>query len=260
MRRSSLALAILAIICIATRAGAEASHAYLTPDLRVGDRLSSVFSKAVAITGPGFQDVVKRISGTGEEQVTAILGGEITMRAQSLYDGRPVQKGIHKRLADGVSDCWNGQCVVNDETSGTLFNRYLWGDAPQDIHAGSTWRLSIAKAWEIGPPGTERVRVLRLDPLNHEITLTRTGSGSGASSDDAYMHEMTITTGTGQKLDVQVIPGEAHWSGRTVVREGVIVADEILLERHVTLLAQTGQRLQGEERVYTLENQAPDQS
>lgn len=185
MNASSRSLAACTLACIATTAVVEPSSAYLAPSLKVGERLSSVFSKAAAITGPGFHDVVGRISGTSEDVVTA---------------------------------------------------------------------------WEIGPPGTERVRVLRIDALNHEITLTREGRGIGASSDDAHKREISITTNAGKKLHVQITPGEAHWSGYTTVRKGVIIADEILVERHVTLVARTGQKFEGEERSYTLENLASDRS
>jgi hypothetical protein len=44
------------------------------------------------------------------------------------------------------------------------------------------------------------------------------------------------------------------------VREGVIIADEILVQRHVTLVGTTGQKLEGEQRSYTLENLAADHS
>lgn len=258
MKALSLSLIACALTCIAEIAAAEPSSAYLAPDLKIGESLASVFSKAVAITGPGFQDVVKRISGTGDEVVTAIHGNEITFKGTGVYDGRPAQKWIHKRMEDGITDCWNDQCAVNDETSGTIFSRYLWGNAPRDIHVGSTWALTIAKPWEIGPRGSERVRVLRLDPLNRVITLTREGSGVGPSSDDAYKSEITITTTSGKTLTVRVVPGKAHWTGYTTVREGVIIADEILVERHVTLVASTGQKFEGKQRSYTLENLASD--
>lgn len=256
MKFLRLSLSACVLACLAATAAAEPGSAYLKPDLRIGERLSSVFSKTMAITGTQFKDVVGRTSGTGEEVVTAIDGNEITFRTVARYDGHPVQQGIDKRLKDGITECWNGQCAINDETSGTLFNPYLWGQVPQDIHAGATWTAVIAKPWEIGPPGTERVRVLRLDPINHEITLTREGSGNGASSDDAHRHEITITTKAGKKLRVTVVPGESHWSGYTTIRRGLIIGDEILLQRHVMLVAKTGERFKGNERIYTLENAA----
>ena len=261
MKIPSLSLFACVLACIAPPAVAEPSSTYLAPNLEVGESLSSVFSKAVAITGPGFQDVVKRISGTGEEVVTSIHGNQITFKGAGVYDGRPAQKWIHKRMQDGITDCWNDQCAVNDQTSGTIFSHYLWGEAPRDIHAGTSWAVTIAKPWEIGPRGSEQVRVLRLDPLNRVITLTREGSGVGPSSDDnASKKDITITTTSGKTLDVRIVAGKAHWSGYTTVRQGVIIADEILVERHVTLVASTGQRLEGEQRTYTLENLASDQS
>jgi hypothetical protein len=261
MKIPSLSLVACTLACIAPVAMAEPSSTYLAPNLKIGQSLSSVFSKAIAITGPGFQDLVKRISGSGEDVVTAIHGKEITFDSSALYDGRPAQKGIYKRLEDGITDCWNGQCAINDETSGTIFNRYLWRNAPQDVYAGASWAVTIPKPWEIGPRGSEHVRVLRLDPLNREITLAREGSGAGPSSDDsAYKNRVTIVTAAGKTLEVRIVPGESHWRGYTTVREGVIVADEILVERHVTLIASTGQRFEGEQRSYTLENLASDQS
>jgi hypothetical protein len=84
------------------------------------------------------------------------------------------------------------------------------GNAQQNIHVGTTWYHTITKPWEIGLPGSERVRVLRLDPLNHEITLVREGSGFGASSDDERKHDITVTTRVGKKLHVRVVPGESR--------------------------------------------------
>ncbi|HEX5461755.1 MAG TPA: hypothetical protein VFX20_17460 [Steroidobacteraceae bacterium] len=260
MKALSRSLIACTLACMATAAAAEPSSAYLAPNLKVGERLSSVFSKAVAISGPGFQEVVRRISGTGEDVVTAVHGNQITFRGEGVYDGRPVQKWVHERMADGITDCWNDHCALNDETSGTIFNRYLWGDVPDDVRPGDSWAVTLAKPWEIGPRGTEQVRVLRLDPVNRVITLTREGSGVGPSSDDAHRNSITITTTNGKTLDVRIVPGEAHWSGYTTVREGVIIADEILVERHVTLVAHTGQKFEGEQRSYTLENLASDRS
>lgn len=65
MKIPSLSLVGCALACIAPAALAEPSSTYLAPNLEVGESLSSVFSKAMAIAGPGFRDVVKRISGTG---------------------------------------------------------------------------------------------------------------------------------------------------------------------------------------------------
>ena len=63
MNALSRSLVACTLAFIATGAVAEPSSAYLAPNLKIGEHLSSVFSKAVAITGPGFHDVVGRVSG-----------------------------------------------------------------------------------------------------------------------------------------------------------------------------------------------------
>jgi hypothetical protein len=167
-----------------------------------------------------------------------------------------VQSGTDTRLGDGITECWNDHCAVNDSTSGLLFNHHLWGDMPGDVQAGSSWTATIAAPWEIGPPGTEQVRVLRLDAANGEITLSREGAGTGNSSDDLRKPDIVITTNDGRTLKFKVIPGGSHWSGYTTIWRGVIVADEILVQRHVTLVAPDGETFEGEQRSYTLENLA----
>jgi hypothetical protein len=246
-----------AISCTAARAASSAR--FLKPDLKIGEHLTSVFSKAVDISGPGFQEMVSRTSGTGDETVTRINDGEIAFSATVLYDGHAVQSGTDTRLKDGITECWNSHCAVNDSTSGLLFNPYLWGDIPGEVQAGSSWTATIAKPWEIGPAGTEQVRVLRLDPANGEITLVREGTGTGNSSDDLRKPEIAITTNNGRTLKVKVIPGGSRWSGYTTIRRGVIVGDEILVQRHVTLVAPDGETFEGEQRAYTLENLARDE-
>jgi hypothetical protein len=255
---AAVAAAIVAFALVApARAGQD--HAYLKPDLRIGEQLTHVFSKAVSINGHGFSEYVRRVSGTGDVTVTSIGPEAIVFSASYRYDGRPVGNGEEKRLADGVTGCWDGHCSVNLSTSGTLFNRALWGEAPADIHAGTTWTANIAQPWELGPPGTETVRVVRVEPSAGEIVLVREGSGSGRSTDDGEPGErITITTGDGKPLEVSVVPGRTTWRGRTIVRKGVIVSDTIMVERHVRLVSASGRTFEGEQRSYTLENLLQD--
>ena len=78
--------------------------------------------------------------------------------------------------------------------------------------------------------------------------------------EDERKQQIAITTRAGRTLEVRLMPGNAHWSGYTVVREGVIIADEILVERHLTLVGPAGQRFEAEQRSYTLENLAGEGS
>lgn len=251
VRGACAAVALL----LAAPAYADSSDTYLKPAVKTGEHLSTVFSKAVSIQGAGFDEYVKRVSGSGDYVVTGVAADGISFSLGYRYDGRAGGKGDFKILADGVSDCFDGKCAVDDETSGLTFNSLLWGPVPKDIHVGSRWTVHIARSWELGPPGTEEVRVVSLDPVNGEITLAREGSGNGSSSDDEAMEKagkpVTITK-DGKEMEVSVVPGANHWSGYTTIRKGVIVGDVIMVERHVTLVAKSGDKFEAEERSYTL--------
>ena len=253
------------IFCVgSSSACAESTAAYLSPSLKVGERLSDVFSKAVSIKGAGFNEKVDRISGSADYRVTGVTSEGFIFDEDGRYDGHPASGVSHdvKILKDGITTCYKGKCAIDDETSGVTFNPLLWGKAPDDIHAGTTWTDTIPKPWEIGPAGTEQVRVIRVDPLNDVITLTRHGSGSGPSSDDQYRQQsgtpIQITTTDGKTIDVSVIPGETTWRGYTTICKGVIVSDEIMVQRHVTLVSKGGDKFEGEQRSYTLLNLSQD--
>ena len=255
-RADILAHAIAAVLLTsASLAHADPSDAYLKPAVKAGEHLSNVFSKAVSIQGAGFDEYVKRVSGSADYTVTGVTADGIGFSQDYRYDGRPGGKGDYKVLPDGISDCFDGKCSIDDETSGILFNALLWGPVPKDIHVGSRWTVRVAQSWELGPPGSEEVRVVLLDPANGEITLAREGSGSGVSSDDTAREKngkpVTITK-DGKDMEVSVIPGVTRWSGYTTIRRGVIVGDVIMVERHVTLTTKTGERFEGEQRSYTL--------
>jgi hypothetical protein len=259
------AVFLASVLCPAIAfAHAASASAYLIPDLKVGERLSDVFSKAVSIQGAGFQEYVHRVSGSADYTVTGTTPAAIVLDETDRYDGYPSGGTAHdvEILRDGITDCHLGKCAVNDETSGLIFNPLLWGKAPDILRAGTRWMAHIGKPWEIGPAGVEQVRVIRVDPLNDVVTLARSGSGSGPSSDDQYDQQngkpVHITTTAGKSIEVTVIPGEAHWSGYTTVYKGVIVSDEIMVWRHVTLLSKSGDRFEGEQRSYTLLNLSQD--
>lgn len=252
-------ITILAVAFVApVHAASNSSRTFLRPHLQVGEHLSHVFSRAISIKGAGFKEVVARVSGTSHATVASIGPDGIAMRGGYRYDGRPSGRGKQKLLPDGVTACWNGQCAIDHETSGATFNRTLWGRAPEHLHVGSAWAATIHEPWELGPPGSETVRVVRLNPPDHEVTLFREGRGSGRSLHDRRIKQITITTDDGATLKVTVVPGETHWSGRTIVRDGIIVADTIMVNRHVMLVSASGRKFAGEERAYTLENLLQD--
>lgn len=238
-----------------TAARADSSDAYLKPALKVHERLAGVFSKTVSIKGSGFDEYTKRIAGSANYTVTAVTPEAISFTSDYRYDGYPSGGGNYKILRDGITNCWDDKCAVNDETSGVLFNPLLWGVIPKELTVGTQWIAHITRPWEIGPAGTERVEVMRLDPLNSVIVLAREGSGTGSSSDDEALKasgkSVTITR-RGKEIAVSLIPGKAHWTGYTTVCRGVIISDVIMVHRQVTMVSKSGETFQGEQRSYTL--------
>lgn len=260
----SLALCA-SIFCLGTSlARAAPASLFLSPDLKVGEHLSDVFSKTVSTKGAGFNEKVDRISGTADYTVTGVTAKATVFDEDDRYDGYPASGPVHnvEILRDGITTCFADKCRINDQTSGVVFNPLLWGKATDQLRAGMTWDVAIPAPWEIGPVGTEQVRVLYVDPLNEVVTLSRTGNGSGLSSDDQSREKggkpMQITTAAGKTLEVSVIPGKANWSGYTTIRRGVIVSDVIMVRRHVTLVSRSGDRFEGEQRSYTLLNLSQD--
>jgi hypothetical protein len=225
---------------------------YLTPAVHPGDRLDTIFSKAVAITGTDFDPLVRRISGSASDRIEAVTPDAITEYERYVYDGRASGSVRVVIRNHGISDCnVHGKCDTNDSTSATMFDSLLWGAVPGDIVARSTWHVEVKAPWEIGPAGEEKVSVERLDPRLGLITLTRSGSGTGRSSDDAARNVFTIVS-HGRSINVKLNPGPARWQGRATFVHGVTIADEITLTRSVELVGEDGRVFHGNERIYTI--------
>lgn len=237
---------------------------HLAPRVHVDERITDVYAKSVSWFGAGLKGHVTRFSGTSTYTITAAGSDAIVFDEQDRGDGQPPSPVVHgaKVLADRNTWCYNGRCRTNDQTSGVFFIPLLWGAAPEHLQPGSTWNAKIDQPWEIGPKGTERVRVVRTDPLDGGITLVRHGAGTGPSSDELRWvrakHPIEITTLDGKHVAVTLHPGKATWSGYTTVRRGVIVGDEIMLTQQVQFVARDGRSWDAELRVYTLLNLASD--
>jgi len=251
----------------ALTAGAPAASTppdYLKPQVRVGEQITDVYAKSVSWSGPGLKGHVARYSGTSTYTVTSVEAGAIVFDVLDRGDGQPASPAVHgaKVLADGNTWCFNGECHINDQTSGVFFIPLLWGTAPEEVHAGSAWRVEIDKPWEIGPKGKEQVRVVDTDSVNAAITLMRHGTGEGWSSDELrWIRGKTpfqITTADGEQVVANLHPGAARWSGYTRIRRGVIISDEIMLTQQVEFVARDGRSWNAELRVYTLLNLASD--
>lgn len=227
---------------------------YLTPQLQKGQVFANVFSKAVEVQGQGFDAYTGRFSGTGAYKVLDTDPSRPTFDAKSPAFDKPSYHAI-ATLSDGGRN-WceqGGQCSVNRQTSGPIFNPVLWGMPTGELKVGQTWKVAVTEPWEIGPPGSETVRVVSLDPADGIVTLEREGSGSGRSQDDERKLPIVVK---GAKQEATVVAGSATWSGLTTIQRGMILNDEILIRRAVTLQTAVG-TFSGEETVYTLLNLMP---
>lgn len=251
-RTSGRLAALLVAGAIGTPSFAASSGAYFTPAAKPGQRIGTMFSKAIAITGADFDPLVRRISGTGSYEIEAVKPDEVTVFERYLYDGRPAGSDRLVIRNHGITDCdARGKCATNDSTSATLFDALLWGPIPADIAVGRSWNVPVKTSWEIGPPGVERVSVVRLDPGLGLVTLVRRGHGAGRSSDDAVLDVFSVVS-HGHTIRVKLKPGPAAWQGRATFVHGITVTDEIMLTRSVELTSDSGQVFAGNERIYTI--------
>ena len=255
MATSSLRLALaLAMANGAAVAGGHALRApALTPVFHAGERYANVFSRTLGVRAEGFAEDVRRTSGSASYRV---LEGASPPRLHIdyRYDGRPPGSGTVELRDGGATTCYDGTCSANTDGSGLAFNPRLWGAAPAKLRVGQHWTVDIRQPWELGPPGRQTVTVVAFDPADLSVTLRREGSGVGAYLGDrptvALMRD-------GQSHVFRLLPGRSHWSGYTTFRAGIVVSDELLVERPVTLASDTLGRVAGQEREYILLNAAP---
>jgi hypothetical protein len=234
--------------------GTQGSSVYFSLQLTKGATYRNVFSRTISIKGTGFKEIVQRVGGSSTYTVVDTDADQPSFQLSYRFDGMSegaarVQMRDHGRVV-----CFDGKCLVDAETSGLTFDPLLWGMPPPDPKPGMTWRIRITQPWELGPPGSETVRVVSVDPANELIMLDREGSGHG-QSDPEDLHTVTMTVGK-KTAEARIVPGESHWSGQTVFRRGIILSDAFLLERPVTLVSKLG-TFRGMERAYALLDAMP---
>lgn len=260
MHRSARLRVLSSCLCIVATlfAGAGAADPgkpspYLTPQLQKNQIFANVFSKALEVRGEGFEPYSGRYSGTAAYKVLDPDPSKPTFDTRSPAFDKADYHAIATLADDGQDWCEQGKCTVNRQTSGPIFNPLLWGIPVGELKVGQSWQVTITEAWEIGPAGKETVRVVSLDPAGGIVTLEREGSGTGKSQDDERKLPISVK---GKKLDATVVAGPSTWSGLTTIQRGLILNDEILIRRPVTLQTEAG-TFSGEETEYTLLNLMP---
>ncbi|HET6805597.1 MAG TPA: hypothetical protein VFH59_09185 [Frateuria sp.] len=255
IHRTRFLPALLALLALPATGGATTpTAAALTPALRAGDSFGNVFSRTIAIQVPGFDEAVRRISGTATYRVIDLAAHPPQLRIDYHYDGRPAGGGAVALPDGGATSCFDGKCVPNTDASGLAYNPRLWGRPPATLRVGQRWTVAIDAPWELGPAGRQTVTVLAVDPASHTVSLEREGSGNGPWLGDAP--QLTLTRGD-RSYVVTRQAGRAHWLGRATFRDGILISDELMSVRPVVLSSTQLGRIEGVERQYILLNATP---
>jgi len=226
---------------------------YFNTAFMSGEKVGNIYSRTIAYSGDGFNDLVQRVSGSSIYKVISDNYLNPEFEETDLYDGRPAATG-HSVIGRSGQASYNGKTFMNTSASGLLFSEAVWGKLPAKLHEGDSWKVELTQAWELGGPGTQTVTVMQMDAEHHTITLKREGNSEGFFDGDAK--QIPIITKDGKKLTVDVAPGAAHWTGYTTFKNGVVISDELLVTRRVTLKA-GDVSFSGNEREYILLNAMP---
>ena len=245
---------MLLLLAALPLSAAAATAPALTPTFRAGASFGNVFSRTVDVQAPGFDEAVHRVSGTATYRVTDAAAAPPRLRIDYRYDGRPAGNGAVELPDGGATNCYDGKCAPNTDASGLAYNPRLWGPAPAKLKPGQHWTVDFAAPWELGPAGRQTVTVVALDPTSHTVTLEREGSGDGAWLGDAAPLALIRN---GRSYPVTRQGGRTHWQGYTTFRDGIVLNDELVSTRTVTLASPQLGRIEAAERQYILLNAMP---
>lgn len=246
---------ILSLLALTLPAAASAaSTTALTPAFARGTSFGTMFSRATDVRVPGFDEAVRRVSGTAVYAVTDVATARPRLRIDYRYDGRPEGSGIVEFRDAGATNCFNGTCMPNTDASGLTYNPRLWGTPPSALRVGQRWTVDIADPWELGPAGRQTVTVTAYDPLSRTVTLQREGSGDGSWLGQPATLALTRD---GKAQTVSYRPGRTRWYGVTTFRDGFVLSDELMSERPVSVSLPDGRHIDGTERQYILLDATP---
>jgi hypothetical protein len=238
----------------AKRAGHGAdSKKFFTLKVNNGDKLGNIFTRTISYKGDDFPEVVFRVGGTGVYTVIDNNPLNPVFDGVFRYDGWPESKGRDEIRDTGKTNIYIGKSSVNTDGSGVMFNALIWGNPPAKLKKGDTWKVSIPQPWELGGVGTQIITVIDIDENNNSIRLQREGSSGGFYDNDAK--KISITK-DGKAVTMTVTPGTSHWIGYTTFKNGLVISDELLVSRPITLTADN-LNFDAFEREYILLNAMP---
>ncbi len=257
-------LAILSLIITVHTANCQTSKSkakpvtssidwYFKPEFKKGETLGNIYSRAIAYSGDNFEDIVQRVSGSSTYTVVDDNSDKPVFTETDLYDGNPESKGTSVIERSGKAT-YNGQTFINSSASGLLYSELVWDKLPATIHEGDTWKAEIKQPWELGGPGIQTISIIQLDEKHHTVMLKREGTGEGFYDGDAK--QLMVTAKDGKKIKMDLTPGTSHWTGYTIFKNGVVISDELLVTRPITLKADSLSFI-GKQREYILLNAMP---
>jgi len=254
MFRLSTAL-MLAMSCVGAGAAPNGAPNCLIPRISVGDHFSNTFSIATSTSADGFDSAVRRNGGTADYTLERLgANQELTFETVGLYDGSARDRAENIFRDGGATSCWNGDCRPYTDASGLLYNRLLWGYPSKNLKVGMAWQVTISQPWELGPAGIQLVTVTHLDEKSGIVTLKREGTAVGSFANESP--QVTLAK-NGKRVTFDVTPGQAHWSGYTTFKYGIVLSDELLVVRHDELHSEEIGTIQAITRRYMLLNAAP---
>lgn len=249
----NLLILFLAVVFV-RNAAAQNNDRYFKFNLQPGQKTGTVFMRTISVASDSFPEVVNRVSGTGDYTVTQANSDSASFAVIFRVDGHPASKFNVGITDEGRSIVFSGKKSANHEGSGLAFNAFLWGQPPAKLKKGDTWTVHIDHQWEGGGPGLQKVTVVYADPANHTICLRRDGESEGFYEGEPK--EITITK-NGQPVKMKLNPGTTHWTGYTIFREGLVISDELIATRPLTLSA--GDTVyKAEQREYMMLNSKAD--
>jgi hypothetical protein len=167
--------------------------------------------------------------------VESMSGSVATMSIDESGSGKSTNVTVQLDTAT-LDFSENGKETNNQRSAvGMFYNTTAWGPIPSIVAVGQTWSVDLKEPWEMGPAGTETVRVTALDAAHDTITLQRDGSGEGPSSTE-IKHPVSIKfKHNGVDTAIPVTVGKSTWHGEVVLKDGIVVRDSITVKTNLRL-------------------------